>query len=88
MNMYDDANKKWLYEKSLLHEPTEISKRVENLKTLINSLKSRMLLLETNETILHMKIILLQSTQPRENRISFQKSKAGKIFLHIYKLFE
>ena len=64
----------------------------KDIKMLLNDKiylqQSRMILLETKETILQRKIILLQSTQHRENKISFQKSKAGKIFLHIYKLFE
>lgn len=32
MNMYDDANKTWLYVKSFDHEPTELSQREEKLK--------------------------------------------------------
>ena len=60
----------------------------KDIKMLLNDKiylqQSRMLLLETKETILQRKIILLQSTQHRENRISFQKSKAGKIFLFLY----
>lgn len=46
MNMYDDTNRKWLYVKSLDHHPTEISRREENLKTLINSRERRILLLD------------------------------------------
>lgn len=32
LNLYDDANKKWIYVKSFNHDKTELSKREETLK--------------------------------------------------------
>lgn len=46
LNMYDDANKKWLYVKNLKHEETELSQREINLKNVINFKDRRLLLLE------------------------------------------
>ena len=50
LNMYDDANKKWLYVKSLKHDNTTLSQREENLKSVLESKIRRILLLEA-ETI-------------------------------------
>ena len=61
LNMYDDANKKWLYVKSLLHEPTELSKREENLKTVINVKEKRILLLEAENIRLNEQILLFRT---------------------------
>lgn len=46
LNVYDDANKKWLYTKTLKHDPTDLSKREENLKSTIEVKERRILLLE------------------------------------------
>jgi hypothetical protein len=46
LNMYDDANRKWLYVKSLTHNPTDLSNREEDLKKVIKTSKRRILLLE------------------------------------------
>lgn len=39
LNMYDDANKKWLYVKSFNHDDTDMSKRESFLKMEISRLK-------------------------------------------------
>lgn len=46
LNMYDDANRKWLYVRSLKHEETELSQREKSLKLKIESKDRRILLLE------------------------------------------
>lgn len=46
LNMYDDANKKWLYTKTLKHEPTELSEREVILQKKLNSKDRRILLIE------------------------------------------
>lgn len=61
LNMYDDANKKWLYVRSLLHEPTELSKREENLKILLNVKEKRILLLDAENIRLNEQIMLFRT---------------------------
>ena len=61
LNMYDDANKKWLYVKSLLHQPTEMSQREANLKTVINVKDKRILLLEAENIRLNEQILLFRT---------------------------
>jgi hypothetical protein len=61
LNMYDDANKKWLYVKSLLHESTELSQREENLKTIINVKDKRILLLDAENLRLNEQILLFRT---------------------------
>lgn len=46
LNMFDDANKKWLYTKNLKHESTELSEREINLQKQINTKNKRILLIE------------------------------------------
>jgi hypothetical protein len=46
LNMFDDANKKWLYTKTLRHEPTELSEREINLQKKLNMKDRRILLIE------------------------------------------
>ena len=61
LNLYDDANKKWLYVKSLNHEPTELSKREENLKIVINIKEKRMALLEAENIRLNEQLLLFRT---------------------------
>lgn len=61
LNMYDDANKKWLYVKSLLHEPTELSQREGNLKTIIAVKDKRISLLESENIRLNEQILIFRT---------------------------
>lgn len=61
LNMYDDANKKWLYVKSFANETTEVSKREENLKAVMNVKDKRILLLEAENIRLNEQIMLFRT---------------------------
>lgn len=61
LNMYDDANKKWLYVKSLTNNQTELSQRESNLKTIINVKDKRILLLEAENIRLNEQILLFRT---------------------------
>lgn len=61
LNMYDDANKKWLYVNSLKHEPTELSHREANLKTTIATKERRIMLLEAENIRLNEQVMLFRT---------------------------
>lgn len=46
MNIYDDANRKFLYEKTLTHEETALSQRFKYLKDQLDFAKKRITLLQ------------------------------------------
>ena len=48
LNVFDDANKKWLYVKNFLHEPTDLSRREEELKRQLEISERKTLLLEAD----------------------------------------
>jgi hypothetical protein len=48
LNMFDDANRKWLYTKSFRHEPTELSDREVFLQKKLNTYERKVLLLEAD----------------------------------------
>lgn len=48
LNMFDDANKKWLYEKTFNHQSTELSKRWDELKKRIQIFERKLWLLEAD----------------------------------------
>lgn len=60
-NQYDDSNRRWLYTKSLKHEPTELSKREENLQTIIQTKDRRIRLLESENIRLNEQILLFRT---------------------------
>jgi len=44
MNLYDDANRKWLYVKDFNHNDTDLSLREKNLKEIIQQLKKKVII--------------------------------------------
>ena len=62
LNMFDDANKKWLYTKSLRHEPTELSEREVFLQKQINTKDKRILLIEAENIRLQEQLELARTS--------------------------
>ena len=58
LNMYDEANKKWIYVKTLNHEPTVLSQREEELKSKIKVVEKRARLLEADNIKLNEQLAL------------------------------
>jgi len=46
LNIYDDANKKWMYTKSFRHEATDLSQREEQLQSKLDFAGKKILLLQ------------------------------------------
>jgi hypothetical protein len=61
LNIYDDTNRIIQYTKSLKHEPTELSRREENLQTLIKLKDKRINLLEAENMRLAEQLMLFRS---------------------------
>jgi predicted nuclease with TOPRIM domain len=49
LNMFDDANKKWLYTKNIKHEETELSQREAFLQSKLNTKDKLILLLQAEK---------------------------------------
>jgi hypothetical protein len=61
LNPYDTSNQVWQYVKTFKHESTELSKREDNLKTIINVKDKRILLLEAENIRLNEQILLFRT---------------------------
>jgi hypothetical protein len=63
LNLYDDANRKWLYVKSFNHQPTNLSMREEELKKKITA-KDKTILQQDAVIIRLNEVVLLAKTNP------------------------
>jgi len=65
LNLYDDANRKWLYIKTFKHDETEVSKVGWDLRKRLEEMEKRVLVLE-GELIWLSEQLQLAKTNPQE----------------------